>query len=196
MKNFRIYDRKIYKVEFCVKKYDGLVSPVRLGYGQVDYIDSRKKADIYVKKTLKSNVVKELKTGKKIPVIYEKSLKNACNAVYERKVKGSLSAPYFVLIRTSYFDDARLYSNFTSDISVEKLERYSKIDYKTFNYELNRTMVGAEKYKSYYFKWGVIPVSSPWREKVNVIRQKLNNKNQEKAFKKQLVKNMKEQRTK
>lgn len=202
MKNFKIYDRKIYKVEFCVKKYDGVISPVRVGYGEMEYVDSKKIGDIYVEKTLNPNVVKELKTGEKIPVIYEKSLKNVYG-VYERKVSGDLSAPYFVLIQTSYFIDTPLYSNFTSNISVNKLEEYAKIDYETFSYTLSCDMVGADKDKSYYLNRGVIPVSSPWREKVNVVRVKLNNKKQErkaikeeKTVKKELVREMRKQRRK
>ena len=203
MKNFRIYDCKIYKVKFCVKKYKGLVSPVRVGYGEMEYVDLTAKEEIYVKKTLNPNIVKELKTGEKIPVIYEKSKMNVFDCVVARKVSGSLSAPCFVLIRTSYFNGKQQNSNFTSNISVNELEEYAAKDYETFNYELNCVMDNANKDKSYYLNRGVIPVSSPWREKVNAIRQKLKSKGQEIKTKKQennekkeLVKNMKEQRKK
>lgn len=203
MKNFKIYDRKIYKVKFCVKKYNGLVSPVRVGYGKMEYVDLTEKEEIYVKKTLNPNVVKELKTGEKIPVIYEKSKKNVLGITCERKVSGSLSAPCFVLIRTFYFNDKQLNSNFRSNILVDALAEYAAKDYETFNYELNCVMNNANKDKSYYLNRGVIPVSSPWREKVNAIRQKLKSmgeeiktKKQENNEKKELVKNMKEQRRK
>lgn len=203
MKDFKIYDCKIYKVEFCVKKYNGIISPVRVGYGKMEYVDSKKIEDIYVKKTISPNVVKELKTGKKIPVIYKETLhKDYFGYVDQRKINGALSSPYFVLIHTDYCYSPVKY-NFTSNVSLKDLEEYATLDYETFKKDLNYNIVAALHDEDFYLNKGMIRVSSPWREKVNTIRQKLKSKGEErkaikkeKKLKKELVKNMKEQRRK
>lgn len=180
MKNFKIYKAELYVKDFTKDH----LSPVKIHYGEIDWINYKKIEDIYVKKTVNHNVVKELKTGTKIPVIYEHVAYKSCYELTYRMVCGALSSPYFILIKKNAAFSNPI--NFTSNVSLKDLEEYATLDYETFEKDLNYNIVAALHDEDFYLNKGMIRVSSPWREKVNTIRQKLKSKGEErKAIKKE-----------